>query len=538
MAAEEECVSLSPGELQILNARLAAVAEEMGAVLRRAAYSPNIKERADCSAAIFTADGELLAQAEHIPVHLGSMPASVRAAIQADFADLPPGSHVIVNDPYQGGTHLNDITLCTPVHKKGELVAWVANRAHHSDVGGMTPGSIPAAAKEIFQEGLRIAPVIYSEEIRTLIAVNSRTPHERLGDLDAQLGANIYGASRLSDFDHRIFGEILNYGERRMRAALGRLARGIYEFEDFLDSFGPYPDQRRPVRIKVVVEIGPGVCRFDFSGCDDQVAGNTNAPKAVTDSAVSFSLRSVVDPTLPRNGGVMRPVEIVTRPGSVVDARPPAAAGAGNVEVSQRIADVCLGALAKAAPDRVGAASQGTMNNVLIGGAGWVYYETIAGGQGARPNKDGASATHTGMTNTENTPIEALERTYPMRITRYEIRKGSGGAGQYRGGDGIVREIEFLEPAVVSVISERRISAPWGVAGGSSGAPGKNWLVRARNKSVSDGKLHSHVPVAEHEGAEELPDKVTVEVEAGDILRIETPGGGGYGPPPSDPEVR
>lgn len=510
-------MTLGAAELQILNSRLASVAEEMGAVLRRAAYSTNIKERADCSAAVFTSDGELLAQAEHIPVHLGSMPASVRAVIEAGFDDPAPGDHIVVNDPFAGGTHLNDITLVTPVHKDGELVAWVANRAHHSDLGGMAPGSIPAAAREIFQEGLRITPVRFTKEIRRLIAANSRTPLERLGDLDAQLGANVYGARRLADFDPEVFPAVIEYGERRMRAALEELVPGVYSFEDFLDSFGPQDDQRRPVRIHLGLEVSDGTCRFDFSGSDDQVSGNTNAPRAVTESAVSFALRCVADPSLPRNCGVMYPVEIVTRPATVVDARPPVAAGAGNVEVSQRVADVCLGALAQAAPGKVAAASQGTMNNVLIGGAGWVYYETLAGGQGARPTKDGMSAVHTGMTNTENTPIEALERSFPMRVRRYEIRSRSGGPGRFRGGDGLVREIEFLERAVVSIVSDRRISAPWGLGGGSPGASGRNLLIR-----------HATYDAAP-EFVRELADKVTLDVEAGDILRIETPGGGGFG---------
>jgi N-methylhydantoinase B/oxoprolinase/acetone carboxylase alpha subunit len=518
----KDTVTLSAAELQILNARLAAVAEEMGSVLRRSAFSPNIKERADCSAAVFTAGGELLAQAEHIPVHLGSMPASVRAVIDAGFGDPAPREHFIVNDPYAGGTHLNDITLVTPVHQERRLIAWVANRAHHSDVGGMTPGSIPANAREIFQEGFRIAPIRYTDEVRSLIASNSRTPAERMGDLDAQLGANVFGMNHLSGFDPEIFPAVLEYGERRMIAALRGLPQGEYAFEDFLDSFGPEEDQRRPVGIRLRLLIGSDSCTFDFSESDDQVRGNINAPKAVTESAVSFALRSVLDPTLPRNGGVMRPISVVTRPGSVVDAEAPAAAGAGNVELSQRLADVCLGALAQAVPARVAAASQGTMNNVLIGGSGWVYYETLGGGQGARPTKDGNSAIHTGMTNTENTPIEALERAFPMRILRYEIRTGSGGGGRRRGGDGLIREIEFLDRAVVSIISERRISSPWGLEGGHPGRVGKNILIRrdSGGGGVSEGEASK---------IQELPDKVIVEVQPGDVLRIETPGGGGFG---------
>ncbi len=517
-------MTLTAAQLQILNARLSAVAEEMGSVLRRAAYSPNIKERADCSAAVFTADGDLLAQAEHIPVHLGSMTHAVKAVIEAGFGEVGPDEHLIVNDPYAGGTHLNDITLVSPVYRAGKLVAWVANRAHHSDVGGMVPGSIPAAAREIFQEGIRIAPTRYTEEVRSLIATNSRTPLERLGDLDAQVGANAVGVDRMANFDPSVFPDVLEYGERRMRAALSELVEGEYYFEDCLDSYGPEADQRSSVWIRLVLQVVDSACRFDFSGSDEQVRGNLNAPRSVTEAAVSFALRCVVDPTLPRNGGVMRPVELVTRPGTVVDAEPPAAAGAGNVEVSQRLADVCLGALSKAAPGRVAAASQGTMNNVLIGGSGWVYYETLAGGQGARPTKDGQSAIHTGMTNTENTPIEALEREYPMRVRRYEIRRKSGGAGRFRGGDGLIREIEFLERAVVSIISERRLSRPWGLEGGRPGLPGKNLLIRPNRQNSDAGSEGMSSPVL-------LPDKVTFEAKPGDILRIETPGGGGYGEP-------
>jgi N-methylhydantoinase B/oxoprolinase/acetone carboxylase alpha subunit len=508
---------VNPADLQILISRLTGVAEEMGAVLRRAAFSPNIKERADCSAALFTPDGELLVQAEHIPVHLGSMPASVRAAIDAFGAAIRPGDQVALNDPFAGGTHLNDLTLVAPCFAggagAGRLVGWAANRAHHADVGGMAPGSIPAAATEIHQEGLRIPPVLLTPEVEAILFANSRTPEERRGDLDAQKGANVVGVERLADFVGAPFDEVTGYGERRMRAALAEVGDGTWTFADQLDSCGPEPDQQRPARIVVTLTIRGERAVFDFTGTDAQRPGNVNAVEAVTVSAVSFAIRSATDPTIPANGGAMRPVDVVAPPGSIVAARPPVAVGAGNVEVSQRVADVCLGALAQACPGRVGAAGQGTMNNMLVSGTGWVYYETVAGGQGGRPGRAGMSGIQTGMTNTQNTPVEALERSFPMRVRRYRLRRGSGGAGRWPGGDGIERDLELREPATVSLITERRTSRPWGLEGGGPGASGQNWLL----------------PGGEESQARPLPDKVTIRVEAGDVIRILTPGGGGYG---------
>jgi len=507
---------VSPAELQILISRLTGVAEEMGAVLRRAAFSPNIKERSDFSAALFTPEGELLVQAEHIPVHLGSMPASVRAAIDAFGATIRPGDQVVLNDPFAGGTHLNDVTLVAPCFTQdGRLVGWAANRAHHADLGGMAPGSIPAGATEIYQEGLRIPPVLLTPEVEAILFANSRTPEERRGDLDAQKGANVVGVERLATFDKAPFDEVTEYGERRMRAALAEVADGTWTFADQLDSCGPDPDQQRPARIVVTLTISGDRATFDFTGTDAQRPGNVNAVEAVTVSAVSFAIRSATDPTIPANGGAMRPVDVVAPPGSIVAALPPAAVGAGNVEVSQRVADVCLGALALACPERVGAANQGTMNNVLIGGDGWVYYETVAGGQGGRPGRAGMSGVQTGMTNTQNTPTEALERAFPMRVRRYRLRPGTGGTGRWPGGDGIERDLELLVPATVSLITERRTSRPWGLDGGGPGAPGENWLLPGGDES------HAHP----------LPDKVTIHVRAGDVIRILTPGGGGYGAP-------
>jgi N-methylhydantoinase B/oxoprolinase/acetone carboxylase alpha subunit len=549
---------VTPAQLAVLIARLTGVAHEMGEVLRRGAFSPNIKERADCSAALFTADGTLLVQAEHIPVHLGSMPASVAAAIHALGDSASPGGHVILNDPFAGGTHLNDITLVTPVFVAGDLVGWVANRAHHADLGGAAPGSMPADATEIHQEGLRIPPVPFGPAIAAVVAASSRTPLEREGDLAAQVGANEVGAIRLARLLEPGDGlatvddlsEVVAYGERRMRAALADLPDGTWSFEDRLDSFGPAPSQQEPTTIRLTVQVADDAITFDFTGTDPQRTGNVNAVEAVTVSAVSWALRSVLDPTIPANGGALRPVTVVAPAGTVVAARPPAAVGAGNVEVSQRVADVCLGALAQAVPRRVPAASQGTMNNLLLGGAGWVSYETIAGGQGGRPPRPGTtspaagmngvhtamtntsqaatapvgpgtpgmSGIHTCMTNTKNTPIEALERAFPLRVLRQRLRRGSGGAGSAPGGEGIERDLQVLVDATVSLITERRVSQPWGLAGGEPGAVGENWLL----------------PGGDESRAKRLPDKCTIQLKAGDVLRMLTPGGGGWGRPAAD----
>lgn len=518
-------MTLDPAGLQVLIARLTGVADEMGAVLRRAALSPNIKERADCSAALFTADGELLVQAEHIPVHLGSMPASVRAAIAVTGGAVDERTAIVLNDPYAGGTHLNDITLCSPVLVDDRLVGWVANRAHHADLGGLAPGSMPPDALELAEEGLRIPPTQVTDAVVDTIVASSRTPDERRGDLAAQRGANAVGAARMGEIVAEIVGgastlaEIVDYGERRMRAALRELPDGVYPFADVLDSAGPRPEQQTPTVVAVTVTVDGDAVTFDFSECGKQRPGNVNAVEAVTVSCVAFALRCATDPTIPANDGAMRPVRVVTRPGTVVAAVPPVAVGAGNVEVSQRIADVCLGALAAACPERIGAAGQGTMNNVVLGGSGtdgrgpWVYYETVGGGQGGRPWRAGMSGVHTAMTNTRDTPVEALERALPVRVRRYGLRPGSGGAGVHRGGDGIARELEVLEPTTVSVVAERRVSRPWGLAGGGPGAPGETWLL----------------PGGDESRAQRLGDKVTVELAPGDVLRLLTPGGGGWG---------
>jgi N-methylhydantoinase B len=514
-------VSVDPITLEVARNQLAAVADEMGLVLRRTAYSPNIKERADCSAAVFVPSGEMLAQAEHIPVHLGSMPASVAAVLHSYGAE--PGVQYAVNDPFHGGTHLNDLTLVRAVFVDGDLVGWVANRAHHADVGGEAPGSMPAHATVLAQEGHIVAPIPAVRDgawldsfLAPFLAV-TRTPAERLGDLSAQLGANEVGAARVQDLveseGHRRFvevtGALLAYGERRMRSALSALPAGEYRFTDVME-WGVYD-----IPIAVTVRIDGEDLLADFTGTAPQVAGNINAVEAVTRSCLYYAVRVATDPTIPANGGCYRPLRLVAPSGTLVNALPPAAVAAGNVETSQRIADVLLGALAQAAPDRVPAASQGTMNNLLAGNDRFAYYETIGGGQGGRPGRPGMSGVHTGMTNTKNTPIEALETAYPLHVVTTRLRTGSGGAGRFPGGEGIEREIEFLEPSTVSLMGERRRVPPWGLAGGGPGGVGEDWLIR-RGSSP-----------------ERLPGKVTFDVAAGDRLRVLTPGGGGWGRAPS-----
>jgi N-methylhydantoinase B len=506
-----------PITLEVARHRLSSVADEMGMVLRHASLSPNIKERADCSAALFTAEGAMLAQAEHIPVHLGSMPESVAACL-ARFEPVP-GVQYAVNDPYAGGTHLNDLTLLAPVFVGSRHVAWVANRAHHADVGGDAPGSMPAHAVTLAQEGHRVPPTLayadgdWVEEFAEPFIAASRTPWERRGDLAAQIGANAVGAKRLIELVRRegadefesLSGALLDYGERRMRAALGMLPEGDYSFVDFMEM------DEEDVVIRVNVIISDGRLVADFTGSDDQVASNFNAVEAVTRSCLYYAVRVATDPTIPANGGCYRPLDLVAPKGSVVNANPPAAVAAGNVETSQRIADVLLGALAQAAPDRVPAASQGTMNNILIGNDDFAYYETMGGGQGGRPGRAGQSGIQTGMTNTENTPIESLDSHYPIRVERYTLRRGSGGVGRFRGGEGIEREIRFLSDATLSLMGERRRHHPWGLAGGGAGAVGEDWLIRRNGQR------------------ERLPAKSTVDVNRDDRLLVLTPGGGGWG---------
>ncbi len=510
---------VDPVTLEVARNRLAAIARDMGVVLRRTASSPNIKERADCSAAVFVPSGEMLAQAEHIPVHLGSMPASVGAVLSRFAGEVEPGVQYAVNDPYHGGTHLNDLTLVRPVFVRSRLVAWVANRAHHADVGGEAPGSMPADATTVDQEGHRVPPV---EAVRDRVWVPAflepflaatRTPEERLGDLSAQLGANEAGARRIVELVtregeevwRRVTDALLEYGERRMRTAIAALPDGEYPFSDVLEWGEDLLD------VRVTVTIRGEDLHADFAGTAGQVAGNVNAVAAVTRSCLYYAVRVATDPSIPANGGCYRPIRLTAPEGTLVNARPPAAVAAGNVETSQRIADVLLGALAVAAPDRVPAAGQGTMNNVLVGSDDFAYYETVGGGQGGRPGRAGRSGIHTGMTNTRNTPVEALEAHYPLRVRRYRLRSGSGGVGRFPGGEGIERELEFLAPATLSLMGERRRVPPWGLAGGGPGACGEDWLVRASGRR------------------ERLPAKCTVAVAPGDRLLVRTPGGGGWG---------
>ncbi len=514
-------MTVGPIALEVARNQFGSIADEMGLVLRRTAYSPNIKERADCSAAVFVASGEMLAQAEHIPVHLGSMPASVAAVIDRFGAAVEPDAQYAVNDPFFGGTHLNDLTLVRPVFFNGRILGWVANRAHHADVGGEAPGSMPAHAVVVDQEGHRVPPTLavrsgeWVPEFLDPFVRATRTPAERLGDLSAQLGANEVGARRMLaligaggvELYESLSSALLDYGERRMRAALAGLPDGRYRFTDVME----WGDDDLP--IEVVVQIDGDRLRADFSGTHDQIEGNINAVEAVTRSCLYYAVRVATDPSIPANGGCYRPLTLTVPAGSLVAAEAPAAVAAGNVETSQRIADVLLGALAQAAPDRVPAASQGTMNNVLIGSDEFAYYETLAGGQGGRPTRRGQSGIHTGMTNTRNTPIESLETHYPFRVVRYGLRSGSGGAGEYGGGEGIEREIEFIAPATVSLMGERRRNRPWGLAGGAPGATGEDWVIRKGGSP------------------ERVPGKSTFDVGPGDRLLVRTPGGGGWGAP-------
>ncbi|MBC7349516.1 MAG: hydantoinase B/oxoprolinase family protein [Candidatus Aminicenantes bacterium] len=514
-----------PIELELFKNLFTSITEEMAAVLQRTSLSPNIKERRDFSCALFTRLGETFAQGSHIPVHLGAMPLSVQAALQA--VEFRPGDVVILNDPYRGGTHLPDITCIQPYFIDDNLCFLVANRAHHSDVGGLTPGSMPLAT-EIFQEGVIIPPLkLYqrgrlNEEVLSLFLANVRTPEERRGDILAQVAANSRGARRLGEMLNR-YGlekltlyadQIQDYTEKILRATIKSIPDGRYEFEDFLDDDGLSP---RPVRIRVTLTIRGDEAWVDFSGSADQVAGSVNANFAVTYSAVLYVFRSLVEEDIPFNTGLMKPVHIIAPEGSVVNATFPSALAGGNVETSQRIVDVLLGALALAIPDRVPAASQGTMNNVACGGfnprtrTSFAYYETIGGGLGASATHHGLSGVHCHMTNSLNTPIEALENYLPLKIRRYSLRKNSGGRGRRWGGDGLIREYQFLVPVNLTIISDRRKLKPYGLAGGQPGRAGINLLIRKRRRKI-------------------LASKVNLKLEAGDILIIETPGGGGYGP--------
>ncbi|HTV57058.1 MAG TPA: hydantoinase B/oxoprolinase family protein [Terriglobia bacterium] len=526
--------TLDPVELAIFKNAFHSIAEEMGAALRRTAFSPNIKERRDYSSALFDGHGRVIAMGDHMPVHLGSMPLSVRAVL--DSLTLDPGDAALVNDPFAGGTHLPDLTVVMPVFVQGrkEPAFYVANRAHHADVGGSSPGSM-GLSREIYQEGLRIPPLkilsrgVMNREILALILNNVRTAWEREGDLMAQIGSCRIGAERLAGLVagygyERVaqrMGDLLRYSELLMRAELKHWPGGEFTAEDFLDDDG---FTAGPVKIRATIRFQPrrGAASVDFAGSDPQVGGSVNAVYAITYSAVFYVFRCLLPEDAPPTAGLMKPVDVRIPAGTVVNASSPSAVAGGNVETSQRIVDVLLRALAVARPERIPAASSGTMNNLTVGGTDprtgrpFAYYETIAGGMGARPRSGGLSGVHTHMTNSMNTPIEALEYAYPFRVTQYSYRRGSGGGGRYRGGDGLVREVEFLSKAQVNLLSDRRRFPPYGLAGGSPGQRGRSVL-------LSEGVM------------KELPGKCNLHVQPGTKLRIETPGGGGWGKPVRSP---
>jgi len=541
-----------PIELEVFKNLYHSIAEEMGAALRRTSFSPNIKERRDYSCAVFDSAGRVIAMGDHMPVHLGSMPMSVAAAVE--HGALEPGDIVMLNDPFRGGTHLPDITLVMPVYVqkikstgRGRPLHtpipdfYVASRAHHADVGGTYPGSM-GPCREIYQEGLRIPPVKIMRggkivaDVLALLLNNVRTPEEREGDLGAQIAACQTGARRLTEIcgryglarTKRAAGELLDYSEEMMRSFLGTVPAGTYRAEDFLDNDGV---DDKPVRIAVTLRVQgrsgkssrakkrPAAITIDFTGSDPQVQGAINAVEAITVSACFYVFRCLLREDVPATAGLMRPIEVIAPAGTVVNAKPPAAVAGGNVETSQRIVDVLLKALAQAIPDRIPAAASGTMNNLTIGGIDprtsepFAYYETIAGGMGARPTKDGVSGVHTHMTNSLNTPAEALEYAYPVRLRRYSFRPGSGGRGLHIGGDGIVREIEVLTEAQVTLLADRRSRGPYGLSGGADGAPGRTVIVR------QDGS------------EQEIPGKTSIRLRSGERVRVESPGGGGWGGP-------
>jgi N-methylhydantoinase B len=519
-----------PVELAIFQSAVHSIAEEMGAALRRTALSPNIKERRDYSCAIFDSRCRVIAMGDHMPVHLGSMPMSVQAAVAA--VPFAPGDIAILNDPYAGGTHLPDITMVLPVFLPGakQPSFYVSNRAHHADVGGRFAGSM-GPAEEIFQEGIRIPPVRIvrcgkvDREMLDLILLNVRTPREREGDLDAQIGSCRVGERRFLEVAakygeirlHELIDELLDYSERLVRDQLRLMPAGQFSAEDWMDDDGA-TDVPRKIAVRLDLDPESGSIRVDFAGSSPQVTGSVNAVRAITLSACFYVLRCLLQEDAPATAGILRPLTLIAPAGSIVDAVSPAAVAGGNVETSQRIIDVLLRALAKALPDRIPAASAGTMSNLTIGGVDprtgepFTYYETAAGGMGARPGINGISGVQTHMTNSLNTPIEALEYAYPFRVRRYGYRDGSGGAGKFRGGDGLIREVEMLTDVQLTLLAERRRFRPYGLQGGGEGAAGVAWVVKADTKEET-----------------RLPGKCSRQLDAGDAVRIETPGGGGWG---------
>jgi N-methylhydantoinase B len=495
---------VDPVTLQVLTGGMRAACEEMGAVLIRAAHSSNIKERHDCSTALFDPVGELVMQAEHIPVHLGSMPAAVAAIVDEPQAD---GDLWILNDPYRGGTHLPDVTLISPVFDDGEILGFAASRAHHADIGGPTPGGMPAFSTHLDDEGVVIPPTRADDALLRELAGRMRNPEQRLADFRAQRAANLTGITRLRELAARHglerlragMAEILDYAERRTRAALSALPDGEGSADDRLEAA-----DGSEVALRVRATVRGDALTLDFAGTDAQVEGNLNCPISVTRAACAYAVRVVCDPDAPPSAGAWRPVTVAAPEGSLLNARAPAAVTAGNVETSSRVADLVIAAMAAFKP--VPAQGQGTMNNFTLAAEGWTYYETICGGQGACPDADGPDAVHVAMSNTLNTPVEALEAEFPLRVRELSVLRGSGGSGRHSGGDGIAREIEALEPMRFTLIAERRRIAPAGRDGGGDGRPGRD--------SVN---------------GERIPAKTEGELQAGDRIRIETPGGGGHG---------
>ncbi len=500
---------IDPVTLQVVTGALRAICEEMGAVLIQSAHSANIKERRDASTALFDADGQMVMQAEHIPVHLGAMPAAIGAVLGERHE---PGRSWILNDPYRGGTHLPDITVITPIFAEvdgsesaDQLLGFAASRAHHADVGGPTPGSMPADSRTLAEEGVVIEPQVLDESALEHLSAQMRQPEQRRADLRAQLAAGRAGVLRLQELHERLgseqlagaFEEVLNYAERRTRACLADLPDGQRSAQDVLEA----REGDLPISLRATVD--GDALRLDFTGTASQHDGNLNCPLAVTRSACYFAIRVLTDPDIPPSAGAYRPVEVIAPEGCLLNARAPAAVVGGNVETSSRVADLVLAAFGRAL-------GQGTMNNLTLGSEEFVYYETIGGGQGACPDADGPSGVHVAMSNTLNTPVEALELEFPLRMTEYSLRRESGGGGDHRGGDGVNRELEALTPLTYSLITERRRHAPAGAGGGEPGAPGRNLL---------DGV--------------ELEAKCTGDLRPGQRLRIETPGGGGHGKPSS-----
>ena len=539
-----------PTTLEIYRALYTSVAEEMGVTLRRTSFSPNIKERRDYSCAVFDSDGRVIAQGDHMPVHLGSMPMAVAAALRD--VQIGPADVVAVNDPFRGGTHLPDVTLVmgvfgmaaggrrqsagqkkrTPASRvllPASCLFFVANRAHHADIGGATPGSM-GLATDVYGEGVRIPPIRIvrggevCDDVMKLILTNVRSSDERRADFEAQIGSLKTGEMRLLEIVERR-GEkeardyaqhLISYSARMMRRAIASIPDGTYEAEDALDDDG-ISDREVPIRVRLTIKGERAT--VDFTGSSPEVAGALNAVEAITVSAVSYCFRCLVGGDVPASAGLIEPIEVIAPEGTVVNARPPASVAGGNVETSQRIVDTVFKALAKAVPDRIPAASQGTMNNLTIGGIDprtgreFSYYETVAGGMGARPVADGMNATHTHMTNSLNTPAEALEYAYPLRVRVYRIRPQSGGRGKHKGGDGAIREIETLAHARMAMLSDRRRRAPYGLQGGADGEKGRAFIIR---RDGSDKQLTS---------------KGSWDMEPGDRVRIETPSGGGWGKP-------